>query len=492
MEIRFKDIAPESLKTDLLVLPVYEKRLEERSIRALNRRLKDKLQERIQKIKFAGTEGATLLYSTGGVLPAANLLLIGLGKAADIDAEILRRAGARARREASALGAEDIGFFLPPERDPAGAAAAIVEGALLASYQFTKYRSNAKNPLAIKTFTLHRPGLTRSSGMDQAVRTAEQTVGGVFLARDLINEPPSVTTARYLGEQAERHCRGRGLSVDVWGKKKIESMKLAGLLAVNRGSQEEPRFITIHYKPDIKARKKIALIGKGITFDSGGLSLKPSKSMETMKLDMAGGAAVIAAMSRLPALRPAVEVIGYIPTTDNLPGPNAQKPGDVIRYLNGKTIEVLNTDAEGRLILADALALAAKQKPDYMINLATLTGACMVALGTQVAGMFSNNHALAERVMRCAQESGEKLWQLPLVKEYREDIKSSVADIKNIGGGHGGAIIAALILQEFVEEIPWAHLDIAGPAYTDRDIATCPKGGTGFGVRTLLRFFMAV
>jgi leucyl aminopeptidase len=363
---------------------------------------------------------------------------------------------------------------------------------LLASYQFTKYRSNAKNPLTVKTLTLHKPGLTRSSGMDQAVRAAEQSVGGVFLARDLINEPPSVTTARYLGEQAERHCHGRGLSVDVWGKKKIESMKLAGLLAVNRGSQEEPRFITIHYKPAGKPKKKIALIGKGITFDSGGLSLKPSKSMETMKLDMAGGAAVIAAMSRLPALRPAVEVIGYIPTTDNLPGPNAQKPGDVIRYLNGKTIEVLNTDAEGRLILADALALAAKQKPDYMINLATLTGACMVALGTQVAGMFSNHPALADKIMRCAQESGEKLWQLPLVKEYREDIKSSIADIKNIGGSHGGAIIAALILQEFVEEIPWVHLDIAGPAYTDRDIATCPKGGTGFGVRTLLRFLTTI
>jgi leucyl aminopeptidase len=207
---------------------------------------------------------------------------------------------------------------------------------------------------------------------------------------------------------------------------------------------------------------------------------------------MAGGAAVIAAMSRLPALRPAVEVIGYIPTTDNLPGPNAQKPGDVIRYLNGKTVEVLNTDAEGRLILADALALAAKQKPDYMINLATLTGACMVALGTQVGGIFSNHPALADRILCCAQQAGEKLWQLPLVKEYREDIKSSVADIKNIGGGHGGAIVAALILQEFVEEIPWAHLDIAGPAYTDRDVGICPKGGTGFGVRTLLRFLMTI
>ena len=238
MEIRFKDIGPESFKTDLLVVPVSERRLEERSIRALDRRLKGKLQERIHKTKFTGTDGTSLLYSTAGVLPASNLLLIGLGKAADIDAETWRRAGARTRREASALGVEEIGFFFSPERNPEGAAAAIVEGALMASYQFTKYRSNAKNPLAVKTLTLHKPGLTRSSGMDEAVRTAEQIVGAVFLARDLINEPPSVTTARYLGEEAERHCRGRGLSVDVWGKKKIESMKLAGLFAVNRGSQD--------------------------------------------------------------------------------------------------------------------------------------------------------------------------------------------------------------------------------------------------------------
>jgi leucyl aminopeptidase len=492
MEIRFKDVGPELFKTDLLVVPVFEKKLEEAVIRALDRRLRGRLQERIQKSKFTGAEGASLLYSTAGVLAAEHLLLIGLGKAADIDAEIWRKAGARARREATAVGAEQIGVFFSPERDAAVAAAAMIEGALLASYQFSKYRSNAKSPAAVKALTLCKPGLKRNTEMEQAVRTAEEFAGAVFLARDLINEPPSVSTARFLGEQAERHCRGRGLSVDVWGKKKIESMKLAGLLAVNRGSHEEPRFITIHYKPAGKAKKKVALIGKGITFDSGGLSLKPSKSMETMKLDMAGGAAVIAAMSRLPQLHPDVEVIGYIPTTDNLPGPNAQKPGDVIRYLNGKTIEVLNTDAEGRLILADALALAAKQKPDYMINLATLTGACMVALGTQVGGVFSNQQTLADRVMRCAQESGEKLWQLPLVKEYRDDIKSSVADIKNIGGGHGGAITAALILQEFVEDVPWAHLDIAGPAYTERDIATCPKGGTGFGVRTLLRFLTTI
>ncbi len=328
--------------------------------------------------------------------------------------------------------------------------------------------------------------------MQKAVETAQAIIPAVFLARDLVNEPPSVATARFLGEQAAHACRGRGLSVEVWGKKKIAAMKLAGLLAVNRGSQEEPRFIKIHYKPAGRPKKKVALIGKGITFDSGGLSLKPSKSMETMKLDMAGGAAVIAAMSCLPKLGLDIEVTGYVPTTDNLPGHNAQKPGDMIQYLNGKTIEVLNTDAEGRLILADALALAAQQKPDYMINLATLTGACMVALGTQVAGLFSNNQALADTLLRGAGETGEKLWQLPLVKEYKDSIKSSVADMKNIGGAHGGAIIAALILQEFVADVPWAHLDIAGPAFAEGDNLICPKGGTGFGVRTLINFLSSL
>lgn len=488
MEIRFRDTNVETVKTDLLVLPVQEKKLEEPAIRSLDRRLKGRLRERIQKSKFTGSEGSSLLYPTAGMLPASHLLLMGMGNAREVESDTWRKTAARARKESSAIGAEEIAFFFAPDKDPESAAPATVEGMLLASYQFTKYRSNSKPAADVKSFTLFRPGLKRSAAMERSVRAIEQALPGVFLARDLVNEPPSVTTARFLGEQAQRYCGGRGLSVEVWGKKKIEAMKLAGLLAVNRGSQEEPRFIKIHYKPSGKARQKVALIGKGITFDSGGLSLKPAKSMETMKIDMAGGAAVIATMSRLPYLRPDVEVTGYIPTTDNLPGGNAQKPGDIIRYLNGKTIEVLNTDAEGRLILADALALAAKQKPDYMINLATLTGACMVALGAEVAGIFSNHQPLADSVIRCAREAGEKLWQLPLVKEYREEIKSSVADIKNIGGSHGGAITAALILQEFVDDIPWAHLDIAGPAFTEKDIAICPKGGTGFGVRTLLKF----
>lgn len=492
METRFRDLNAESIKTDLLVLPLQEKSLETPALRSLDRRLRGKLSERIKKSKFTAAEGSSLVYDTAGILPASHLLLAGLGKANEVDSDTWRKTGARARREASAIGAEEIAFFFAPEKNPEDAAGAVVEGALLASYRFNKYRSNTQAAATVKNFTFFRPGLKRSSGLERSVGIAEQIIPGVLLARDLVNEPPSVTTASFLGEQTKLHCSGRGLAVEVWGKKKIEAMRLAGLLAVNRGSLEEPRFIKIHYQPAGKPRKKVALIGKGITFDSGGLSLKPAKSMETMKLDMAGGAAVIGTMSRLSRLGPNIEVTGYIPATDNLPGGNAQKPGDVIRYLNGKTIEVLNTDAEGRLILADALALAAQQKPDYMINLATLTGACMVALGSGVAGIFSNDQTLADSVMRCARGAGEKLWQLPLVKEYREALKSNVADMKNVAGPHGGAITAALILQEFVDDIPWAHLDIAGPAFTEADNPICAKGGTGFGVRTLLRFLLTI
>ncbi len=492
METNFRDTAPELIKADLLVLLVREKKLDEPAIRALDRRLKGTLRERIHKSKFTAAEGSGLLYSTAGLLPASHVFLLGTGKESDVATDIWRRAGARAAKEASAIGAETAAVFFAPDNNPEDAAGALVEGMLLASYQFAKYRSNSKAPATIKSLTLFSPGLRRSPAAEASIEKVEKIIPGVFLARDLINETPSITTARFLAAQAQHHCRGRRLSVEIWKKNKIEAMGLAGLLAVNRGSQEEPRFIFMHYRPHGKPRKRVALIGKGITFDSGGLSLKPAKSMETMKLDMAGGAAVIATMSRLPYLDLDIEVTGYVPATDNLPGANAQKPGDVIRYLNGKTIEVLNTDAEGRLILADALALAAKQKPDYMITLATLTGACVVALGPEVAGLFSNHQPLADQLIRCARESGEKVWQLPLIKEYRELIRSSVADMKNVGGAHAGAITAALILQEFVEDLPWAHLDIAGPAFAESDTGLSPKGGTGFGIRTLLKFLSSL
>jgi leucyl aminopeptidase len=488
MEVNFRDANPEKLKADVLAIPVKEGDLDQKLIRSVDRLLKRRLSERVEKAKFKGAEGTALAYSTAGLLPAAHLLLLGMGKESGKRTDAWRKAAAKARREVTAVGGAEVAFVLPPEAESPEVVGAIVEGMLLASYHFDRYRAENRTAPAMRSLTLVRSGLKQSAALKQATHIALDLIPGVYLARDLVNEPPSATTARYLALQAQKHCTGRGVSVEVWNKKKIEAQHLAGLLAVNRGSIEEPRFIHIRYRPPGKAHQKVALIGKGITFDSGGLSLKTAKGMETMKLDMAGAAAIIGAMSVIDKLRPPVEVTGYIPCTDNLPSGSAQKPGDIIRYLNDKTVEVLNTDAEGRLILADALALAAKEKPDYMINLATLTGACMVALGTEVAGIFGNRQPLVDEVIRCGHEAGEKLWQLPLVKEYREEIKSSVADIKNVGGSYGGAITAALFLQEFVDDLPWAHLDIAGPAFAEKDTPTCPKGGTGFGVLTLLKF----
>ncbi|MGH7816999.1 MAG: leucyl aminopeptidase family protein, partial [Candidatus Binatia bacterium] len=301
MEINFRDSNVDRIRTDLLVIPVREKKLDDPAIRALDRRLKGNLSARIDQSKFTGDDGSALLYATAGMLPAAQILLIGLGST-EVATDTWRKAGARARKEAAAMGAGAIAILFAPDQEPETCAAAIVEGALLASYQFNKYRSNSRPPAEVKSLTLFRAGLKKTAAIEKSVENAHALMPGVFLARDLVNEPPSVATARFLGAQAQSHCRGRGLTVEVWNKKKIAAMKLAGLLAVNRGSLEEPRFIKIHYKPAGKPNKKVALIGKGITFDSGGLSLKPSKSMETMKLDMAGGAAVIATMSCLPKL----------------------------------------------------------------------------------------------------------------------------------------------------------------------------------------------
>ncbi|MDP9130538.1 MAG: hypothetical protein M3N35_09140, partial [Candidatus Binatota bacterium] len=295
MEIRFRDSTADRIKSDLVVIPVRDKQLDDPALRALDRHLKGQLRARMSKGNFTSTEGSVLLHPTAGTLPAAHLLLIGIG-AGEITGDTWRKTGAKARKEAGAIGAGEFAMLLAAEKNLESAAGAIVEGAALAGYQFNKYRSNGKPAAALKSLTLFRSGLRKTSALQKSVDIAQTTAPGVFLARDLVNEPPSVATAKFLGIQAQRACQGRGLSVQVWNKKKIESMKLAGLLAVNRGSLEEPRFIRIHYRPAGKARKRVALIGKGITFDSGGLSLKPSKSMETMKLDMAGGAAVIATM----------------------------------------------------------------------------------------------------------------------------------------------------------------------------------------------------
>jgi leucyl aminopeptidase len=315
----------------------------------------------------------------------------------------------------------------------------------------------------------------------------------VCLARDLVNEPPSSMTPSSLARAAQEYVAGRpGVTLEVWDEDRIAAERLGGLLGVARGSAEPPRLLRAAYEPaepiEVDGRvPHVVLVGKGITFDSGGLSLKSPDGMVTMKTDMSGAAAVLATISACGALGVRVRVTAISPVTENMPGGRATKPGDVLTIRNGRTIEVLNTDAEGRLVLADGLSLATEMQPDAVIDLATLTGACVVALGNSIAGVFGSDQALIERIQGASARAGESVWPLPLPDEYRSHIDSEIADMKNVGkAGQAGAIAAAMLLAQFVEGVAWAHLDIAGPARSDEDSGVIVRGGTGFGVRTLL------
>jgi leucyl aminopeptidase len=302
----------------------------------------------------------------------------------------------------------------------------------------------------------------------------------------MVNTPSKEKSPADMVTAARRLLRGRGVTVQVLDVKQLEAQRMGGVLGVGQGSEQSPRFLKMTYAPSGARGKALALVGKGVVFDSGGLSLKTAGGMETMKTDMSGGAAVIAAMSTLADLGVKSRVTGYVPLVENMPSGTAIRPGDVLKIRNGKTVEVLNTDAEGRLILADALSLASEDNPAAVIDLATLTGACMVALGDKIAGLMGNDDGWVSQVRAAADRAGEPVWPLPLPREYRKQLESEVADMKNIGGSYGGALTAGLFLQEFVDGAPWVHLDIAGPARANADDGYLTKGGTGFGVRTLV------
>jgi leucyl aminopeptidase len=359
---------------------------------------------------------------------------------------------------------------------------AFVEGIVLGAYSFDRYKSDAK-PSAIAKVVLVGSG---GRAWTQAATTGAAIAEAVNWARDLVNEPGGSLTPTELAKAASAMARRAGLKVTVHDEAAIKRLKLGGLLGVNRGSAQPPRFVELTYEPAGRATGTLALVGKGITFDSGGLSLKTGQGMMTMKCDMGGAAAVIGAMSVLPVVKPRVRVRAFVPMTDNMTGADATRPGDVLRIRNGKSVEVLNTDAEGRLILADALSLASEAEPDAIVDLATLTGACMVALGPSIAGLMGDGEWISQ-VREAADRAGERVWPLPLPPDYRKQLDSPVADMKNIGGQYGGSLTAGLFLKEFVADgIPWAHLDIAGPAFLDAEDGENPKGATGFGVRLLV------
>ncbi len=487
MKIRVRGGEATAIAADVVIVPVAAGEEDGRDVRALARRVGGaSLKRAIAGARFRGRTGQANVLPLQGPRRQA-MALVGLGDAARLDAEAWRRAGGQSRHLAGTVGATRVVVACGARLVDPPQLAAFVEGFELAAYRFGKYKAEGDVAPAVAELTFVAAAPPAEKSLEPLWHAIAVGLAGVTLARDLVNEPAAVKTPTYLADLAKKLGKEAGIEVEVWEPKRIASEKLAGLVAVARGSNEEPRFVHLRYRGK-GAKRRVALVGKGITFDSGGLSLKPAKSMETMKCDMAGAAAVLGTMTALGRLEPAVDVDGFIPITENLPGGKAQKPGDVIRFRNDKTVEVLNTDAEGRLVLADALMLAAETKPDAIIDLATLTGACMVALGTQVAGLFANDQALADRLLTVASETGEPLWQMPLVAEYKDDIKSAVADLKNIGGGHAGSITAALFLQEFVGTTPWVHLDIAGPAFLEKGLPYAPKGGTGFGVRTLLRY----
>jgi leucyl aminopeptidase len=427
-------------------------------------------------------------------LPSDRVVVTGLGKKKELTAGRLRGALAETLRLLRRNSVRTVTTVIPGvgvnKIQIADSVQAVTEGAILGLYTFrrhiTKKEDNGGEIEELRIVgggrVLVKPAIERGTILAEAANRA----------RDLINEPANFMTPAILAETARAIAADHGLEVEVMEKDRITELGMGGLLGVSQGSQQPPRFIVLRYKGNRSKDIDVALVGKGLTFDSGGIDIKPQEGMHEMKGDMSGGAAVMASMTAIARLKPEINVTALVPATENMPGGGALKPGDIITAMNGKTIEVLNTDAEGRLVLADALSYAVKQGAKAIIDVATLTGACHVALGDVYSGAFTNNQPLLDKVVDTGKETGELLWQLPMDDEYREQLKSDIADIKNIGGRYGGAITAAKFLAEFVGDTPWVHLDIAGTFYTDKDKGHVVKGGTGVPVRTLVNYVMSL
>jgi leucyl aminopeptidase len=429
--------------------------------------------------EFKGAENSALLLHTHGKIDAQRLAVIGIGREKDAEKTLdqLRHAASRAVKLAKSAGARVLAISSPLSGDRE--VQALAEGAALGAYVFDRYRKE-KKPLK-----LAKVQIVGGKGSSKAARLGVEIASAVNLARDLVNEPAVRITPAALAEEARKMAREAGLRCDVLSRKQIEKLGMNLFLAVAQGSAQEPQLVRVSYE---RPGKPVALVGKAITFDSGGLSIKSAQGMEDMKADMAGAAAVIAAMKVIAFLEPPFPVRAYFGACENLPSGTAYKPGDVIKGKNGTSVEVLNTDAEGRLVLADVLSWAVEEKPAAIVDLATLTAAILAALGPWISGLFSNDDRLAAELSDAARAAGEPIWRMPLPPEMEELIKSPIADLKNTGGRYGGAINAALFLQHFVGKTPWAHLDIAGPASVDKERGYNPRGGTGAGVRLLVEW----
>ncbi len=450
-------------------------------------KVRKELAARAEDEDFRGRRAQVSSFRASDGLRDRRFVFVGLGKKKEFGGEVLRKC-AGALYHAAKTRFDEL-WVSPPE---SASTTTMAEGLLLAAHLFGKYRK-APDDLKLTKVRLVTAKPSDRGRFQSAIERAALNAEAVGYARDLVNEGPSDKSPEPIAAAA-RSFAGTGVTVKVIDRKQAEKLGMGSYLGVARGSTKPPYFLHLIYKPKGKIKKRIGLIGKGVTFDSGGLSLKPPMHMETMKSDMAGAATVLGVFKVLSRMKIQAEVHGITPLTYNMPGPDAIKPGDVVRAMNGKTIEILNTDAEGRLILADALVYATKLKLDVMIDLATLTGAAVVALGSKVTAAMTNDRPALKKLLAASKKTDEAIWELPLVEDYKGNIKSKIADLQNIGKakGEAGTIIGGIFLQEFVDNKPWIHLDIAGPAWSDSGNGYCGPGGTGAMTRTLLEYLKSI
>ncbi len=491
MKVVLKDGDILKERANALILGIFEGKLDE-TAKKIDAKVGRKISKVLASGEFEGKLNTTSVIHTFGQMPSERLLLVGLGKRAEFDIEKLRQASGTAAAAARAKGlgsaASAVHLHEVPDATPHDVGQAIAEASALAVYGFGKYKTEKEavkeKTKELKSLILPEKNARRRRELQRGASAGEKIATAVGYVRDLVSEPAGTLTPTALANRAKALSRKHGFKCTVLTPDRIKKLKMGAFLAVAQGSHQPPRLIVLQHNKG-GASKPVVLVGKAITFDSGGISLKPPEGMGEMKDDMSGGAAVLGAVCAAAMLKLPINLVGIIPSTENLPGGGAYKPGDVLRSMSGITIEVISTDAEGRLILADALAYSQRYKPAAVIDLATLTGACVIALGHINSGLMGSDEKLLKKIEDASRTTSEKVWRLPLDDEYAEQIKSDIADVKNVGGRPAGTITAAMFLKKFVKDVPWAHLDIAGTAWTTEARPYCPKGATGVGVRLL-------
>jgi leucyl aminopeptidase len=490
MKINVSAENPLRVAADALVIPIFSDGDVTDAVKKVDKPLGHIIRDMYRSGEIKGREDELSVLPASKKTSAKRIILVGLGPAANRTAAAMSRFAGAAVRLAQRRGLKSLAYLMPELKgvDLADAGELFAEGAIMATFDPAPYRTKNDNArTAIGTATLLASGDVQVNALKAGVRRGVILGEAANATREMVNTPANDMTPTHLAERAKELGKRYGLKVSVLDRAELKKLGMGAFLSVAAGSDEPPKVIALEYTGDKHSKVKLGLVGKGITFDTGGISLKPALDMDAMKGDMAGGAAVIGALAAIAQLKPKINVIGVIAATENMPSGKATKPGDVVRAMNGKTIEVINTDAEGRLVLADGLLYARKQGATHLVDIATLTGAVVVALGNTSTGVMSNDRELADLFHRATAPYGERYWELPLFPEYAELIKSPIADMKNSGGRQAGTIFGAMFLKEFVDDTPWIHLDIAGTSWADRDAGAIVKGPTAVGLRPMVR-----